>query len=321
MSKIKVSVIVPVYNVEKYLDKCLDSLGKQTLKDIEIIVVNDESPDGSQKIIDKYSKMYSTIKGYKKKNGGVSDARNFGIKEAKGEYIAFVDGDDYVSIDMYEKMYEKAKAGNFDVVVCDLNYVYEDGSTKRVSSKIERDTMNIKKTYVNMYPCVWNKIYKRGLFSKKVEFKKGVWFEDVDFLYKIFPYIKNIGVVKEPFNQYVQRNGSITKTFDKRLYNYVDNFNDLIVFYKDRGIYDEYKKELEYCYVRYLYATFIKQAAHFDKNEFDTAVDTAISNVKNNFPKYRLNKYFYTNVKGIYLILFNKVTANIVYKAVNYKRG
>lgn len=321
MGKIKVSVIVPVYNVEKYLDKCLDSLGRQTLKDIEIIVVNDESPDNSQKIIDKYSKKYSTIHGYKKKNGGVSDARNFGIKEAKGEYIAFVDGDDYVSIDMYEKMYEKAKAGNFDVVVCDLNYVYEDGSTKRVSSKIENDTMNIKKTYVNMYPCVWNKIYKRGLFSKKVEFKKGVWFEDVDFLYKIFPYIKNIGVVKEPFNQYVQRSGSITKTFDKRLYNYVDNFNDLIVFYKDRGIYDEYKKELEYCYVRYLYATFIKQAAHFDKNEFDVAVDTAISNVKSNFPKYRLNKYFYTNIKGIYLILFNKVTANIVYKAVNYKRG
>ena len=321
MGKIKVSVIVPVYNVEKYLDKCLDSLGRQTLKDIEIIVVNDESPDNSQKIIDKYSKKYSVIHGYKKKNGGVSDARNFGIKEAKGEYIAFVDGDDYVSIDMYEKMYEKSKAGNFDVVVCDLNYVYEDGSIKRVSSKIEKDTTNIKKTYVNMYPCVWNKIYKRGLFSKKVEFKKGVWFEDVDFLYKIFPYIKNIGVVKEPFNQYVQRSGSITKTFDKRLYNYVDNFNDLIVFYKDRGIYDEYKKELEYCYVRYLYATFIKQAAHFDKNEFDTAVDTAISNVKNNFPKYRLNKYFYTNVKGIYLILFNKITANIVYKAVNYKRG
>ena len=89
----------------------------------------------------------------------------------------------------------------------------------------------------------------------------------------------------------------------------------------NRRDYDEYKKELEYCYVRYLYATFIKQAAHFDKNEYDAAVDTAVSNVKNNFPKYRLNKYFYTNIKGIYLILFNKVTANIVYKAVNYKRG
>ena len=83
MSKIKVSVIVPVYNVESYLEKCLDSLEKQTLKDIEIIVVNDESPDNSQKIIDKYDQKYKTIHGYKKKNGGVSDARNFGIEKKK----------------------------------------------------------------------------------------------------------------------------------------------------------------------------------------------------------------------------------------------
>lgn len=321
MSKIKVSVIVPVYNVEEYLEKCLDSLGKQTLKEIEIIVVNDESPDNSQKIIDKYSKKYTTIHGYQKKNGGVSDARNFGIQKATGEYIAFVDGDDYVTLDMYEKMYNKAKSGNFDVVVCDLNYVYEDGSIKTISSRIEHDTTNIKKTYIDMYPCVWNKIYARELFNKKIEFKKGVWFEDVDFLYKIFPYIKNIGVVKEPFNQYVQRSGSITKTFDKRLYNYIDNFNGLIDFYKDRNIYKEYKKELEYCYVRYIYATFIKQAANFDKEEYNKAVTTAIENVKNNFPHYRLNCYFYKSLKGIYLILFSKFTANIVFKVVNQRRN
>lgn len=314
MSKIKVSVIVPVYNVEEYLEKCLDSLGKQTLKEIEIIVVNDESPDNSQKIIDKYSKKYTTIHGYQKKNGGVSDARNFGIQKATGEYIAFVDGDDYVTLDMYEKMYNKAKSGNFDVVVCDLNYVYEDGSIKTISSRIEHDTTNIKKTYIDMYPCVWNKIYARELFNKKIEFKKGVWFEDVDFLYKIFPYIKTIGVVKEPLNQYVQRTGSITKTFDKRLYDYIDNFNDLIKFYEERNIYNTYKKELEYCYVRYLYATFIRQATHFDEDEFNKAVKVAIENVKEHFPKYRKNKYFYRGIKGIYLVLLNKTISKLVYK-------
>lgn len=314
MSKIKVSVIVPVYNVESYLEKCLDSLGKQTLKDIEIIVVNDESPDNSQKIIDKYAQKYNTIHGYKKKNGGVSDARNFGIEKATGEYIAFVDGDDYVTYDMYEKMYDKAKLGNFDIVVCDLNYVYDDNNIVRVSSKIEHDTTDIKKTYVNMYPCVWNKIYKKSLFEKNIRFKKGVWFEDVDFLYKIFPYIKNIGVIKEPFNQYVQRPGSITKTFDKRLYNYITNFNDLISFYKENNLYDIYFKELEYCYVRYLYATFIKQATNFNLSDYKEAVDTAIKNVKEHFPKYRRNKYFYTNIKGIYLLIFNKFTAKIIYK-------
>ena len=311
---IKVSVIVPVYNVEPYLEKCLDSLAKQTLKEIEVIVVNDESPDESQKIIDKYAEKYKNIHSYQKKNGGVSDARNFGIKQATGEYIAFVDGDDYVSYNMYELMYNKAKSGNFDVVVCDLNYVYSETEIKEVSSKIETDTTNIKQTYVNMYPCVWNKIYKKKLFNNGIEFKKGVWFEDVDFLYKIFPFVKSIGVVKKPLNQYVQRTGSITKTFDERLYNYIDNFNDLVEFYKERNLYDEYYKELEYCYVRYILATFVRQATNYDKEEYDKAVETAIENVRKNFPHYRKNKYFYQSLKGIYLILFNKYIANLLYK-------
>ena len=320
MKKVKVSVIVPVYNVEAYLEKCLESLGRQTLKEIEIIVVNDESPDNSQQIIDKYQKKYKTIHGYIKKNGGVSDARNFGISKSSGEYIAFVDGDDYVELDMYEKMYKKATSGNFDIVVCDLNYVYEDDRKVRVSSKIEKDTTNIKQTYVNMYPCVWNKIYKRKLFNNNIEFKKGVWFEDVEFLYKIFPYIKTIGVVKEPLNQYVQRQGSITKTFDKRLYNYIDNFNGLIEFYQQNNIYDTYHNELEYCYVRYLFATFIKQATNFDIDEYQKAVNMAIENVKKNFPKYRKNKYFYKSPKGIYLLLFSKYMAKLIYKLENKKR-
>lgn len=319
MSKVKVSVIVPVYNVEAYLEKCLSSLVNQTLKDIEIIVVNDESPDNSEKIIKKYEKNYKILRGYKKKNGGVSDARNFGIDVAQGEYIAFVDGDDYVTTDMYEKMYNKAISGNFDIVVCDLNYVYEDDTITHVSSKIEHDTTNIKKTYVNMYPCVWNKIYKKSLFNNNIRFKKGVWFEDVDFLYKIFPYVKTIGVVKEPFNQYVQRPGSITKTFDKRLYNYIDNFNDLITFYEERNLYKKYQKELEYLYVRYIYATFIKQATNFNKEEYTKAVNTAIKNVHKSFPKYRFNKYFYKSLKGFYLIIFNKSLAKLIYKI--YHKG
>ena len=309
----KVSVIVPVYNVEDYLEKCLDSLAKQTLKDIEVIVVNDESPDDSQKIIERYERKYPHIHGYRKKNGGVSDARNFGISKATGEYIAFVDGDDFVSYNMYELMYKKAKSGNFDVVVCNLNYVYEDGKTVEVSSKIEKDTTNIKKTYVNMYPCVWNKIYKKQLFKKDISFKKGVWFEDVDFLYKLMPYVKTIGVVNKPLNQYVQRPGSITKTFDKRLYNYIDNFNELIEFYRERKLYENYKKELEYIYVRYILATFVKQATNYKKEDYKEAVNTAIRNVKKHFPHYRRNKYFYRNIKGLYLLTFNKLTAKLLY--------
>ena len=309
----KVSIIVPVYNVEAYLEKCLDSLVNQTLKDIEIIIVNDGSPDNSQKIIDEYQSKYKNIKSYQKTNGGLSDARNYGIKKATGKYIAFLDSDDYVTTDMYEKMYQKAISGNYDMVVCDLNYVYEDKIVPAYSN-IKTDTMNIKQTMINIYPVAWNKLFKKTLFKDDIEFKVGVWYEDVEFIYRLLPYIKTIGVIHEHFNQYVQREGSITSAVNKKIYHYIDNWNGILEFYKERNLYKQYYKELEYSYIRYIYATFIKQAVKFEKEDYDNAVNEAIKNVKNNFPHYRMNKYFYQSKKGIYLLLFNRYTANILYK-------
>jgi hypothetical protein len=309
----KVSVIVPVYNTEVYLEKCLDSLVNQTLKDIEIIVVNDGSCDNSQNIIDKYSKKYKKIKPFIKKNGGLSDARNFGLKKAQGDYIAFVDSDDYVDVNMYQVMYDKAMSGNFDMVVCDFNLVYDD-KVIGGSSNIKSDTNNIKSVMNNIYPAAWNKLFNKKLFENNVFFKKGVWFEDVEFIYRLIPYIKSIGVVNNEFYQYIQRSGSISKTFDKRLYNYIDNWNGIIDFYKDNGLYDDYFKELEFSYVRYLYATFVKQATNFDYDNYKKALKDAIYNVKLNFPKYRKNKYFYKGLKGYYLLMFNEKIGKLYYK-------
>ena len=309
---IKISVIVPVYNTEKYLPKCLDSLVNQTLKDIEIIIVNDGSPDNSQKIIDDYVKKYKNIKAFEKKNGGLSDARNYGIKKASGEYIAFLDSDDYVTVDMYEKMYKKAISQEFDMVVCDLNYVYNDKVVKAYSN-IKDDTTDIRKAMINIYPAAWNKIFKKELFDIGIEFKKNVWFEDVEFIYRLLPNIKSIGVVHEHFNQYVQRVGSITSSIDKRIYNYIDNWNGIIEYYKKNNLYDMYKGELEYCYLRYIYGTFIKQSAKYQKIDYKIAVNEAIKNVMKYFPNYRKNKYFYKNLKGIYLLLFSKNISKIIY--------
>ena len=317
----KVSVIVPVYNVEEYLGKCLDSLVNQTLDDIEIIVVNDGSPDNSQGIIDDYvSKYPNIIKCYIKKNGGLSDARNYGIKRAKGEYIGFLDGDDYADITMFEKMYNKAISNDFDVVACDVNCVNEKSSTY-ISSLVPNDLIDkndIKKQMTNIYPTAWNKIYKKTLFHHGVMFKKNVWYEDVEFLYKIFPYINKLGTIKEPLINYVQREGAITKVFDERLYHYIDNWNGIIDYYKGKGFYDEYFNELEYCYVRYLYMTFIKQATNFDKKSFNRASKLACKNVREKFPKYRHNKYFYKSLKGFYMLSFCCVSRNIIYYLYNF---
>ena len=307
---VKVSVIVPVYNVYPYLDKCLDSIVKSSLKDIEIIVVDDGSPDKCFEIIEKYTKKYKNIKALKKENGGLSSARNFGLKYAKGEYIAFVDSDDSIEPMMLEEMYNKARTKDFDVVVSDLYYVYPD--TKKVaSSNLSTDLLTkeeIKESMINIYPAVWNKIYKREMLEKsKVLFKDKVWYEDVEFLYRLYPYITSIGVIKKPFYNYLQRNGAITSTFDERVFNYISNFNGILDYYKKNNLYNEYKNELEYCYVRYIYATFIKNVVYLDKELYKKGVKDAIENVKTNFPKYRKNKYFYKSLKGLYLVTFNRL--------------
>ena len=290
---VKVSIIVPVYNVEKYIERCISSLVNQTLDDIEIIIVNDGSTDNSERIIKKYEKKYKNVKYYTKENGGMSSARNYGLKYASGVYISFVDSDDYIEEDMIEKLYNKAVKGDFDLVVCDLDTVDDEGNLiSNVSSNVDDDLYNndIKKCMLNIYPSVWNKLYNKRLFDNGVLFKEGVWFEDVEFIYRLFPYIRSIGVVKNDLYHYVKRAGSVTKTFDERLHHYIDNWNGIVCYYRDNNFYNEYKLELEYCYVRYLFATFIKQATNYtDKELYLKCVDDAIINVKDKFPYYRKN--------------------------------
>ena len=312
----KVSVIVPVYNVEPYLDKCLNTLVNQTLKKIEIIIVNDGSKDNSEKIIEKYLKKYpEKIKYIKKANGGLSSARNEGLKYASGEYIGFVDSDDYVSLNTFNLMYKKAKEKNFDLVVCNLNYVYET-KTKMVSAGLDKDLENedeVKKNIVFLYPAVWNKLYKKEILDS-LKFKEGIWYEDVEFNFRVYPRVKSIGYVDKPLIQYVQRESSISKTIDKRLFNYLDNFNGLIRYYQDNNLYNKYYFELEYSYVRYLYATFIKQLSYTnDKELFKEGVKEAIKNVQEHFPNYKKNIYLKKfGLKNIYLKTFNKKTASLL---------
>lgn len=314
----KLSIIVPVYNTERFLRKCLDSLVNQTMDDYEIIIVNDSTPDHSQAIIEEYAARYDFVKYIIKPNGGISDARNEGLKHASGEYIGFIDSDDYVLTDMYEKMIQKAESEDFDIVCCDMTYVYQDGKRMRVSSHIEEDLHDekaIRESMTVIYPAPWNKVYHRRLFDHGIRFTKGVWYEDMEFLYRIYPYIHSIGTVKEPFNEYVQHPGAITSTYDERLFDYIKNWKHILSDYRELGLYELYHDELEYSCVRYLYATFISRAANYsNKKLFDEAVFRAKKMVKEEFPDYRKNRYFRQNgLKGYYLLMFNSLLANLVY--------
>lgn len=308
----KISIIVPVYNAEKYIDRCLHSLINQTLKDIEIIVIDDGSKDNTNKILQKYK---DKIKIIKQKNSGVATARNKGLGIATGEYIYFVDSDDWIEKDTLEKLYSKAIDNNYDCVMCNFWYINDNKKWPGVVTN-KKDILNIndKKDYmIKMFPVIWNKIYKKEKILK-FKFKNGVWAEDVEYLYRIISNIDNIGIVEDKLYYYYQRESSESRLYDKRVYDYINNFNGIIEFYKKNNLYDEYKLELEYCYVRYLYATFIKRASYFtNKKDYYVAIDTAITNVKKYFPYYRKNKYFYKSLKGFYLLIFNKFFGKILY--------
>ncbi len=314
----KVSVIVPVYNVESYLNKCLDSLVNQTIdsSELDIIVVNDGSPDNSQTIIDEYTAKYDNIRSFIKENGGLSDARNYGITFAQGEYIAFLDSDDWVDLDLYEKMYNKAISKDFDMVVSDVKFIYPN-KTYIASAGTKKDVINakqLKKCFVNLFPSACNKLFKKELFMNGQEFKKGVYFEDVEFTFKILPLIKSIGYVKNCYYFYLKRDNTITSVFDEKLYDLILNFNGIYDYYVENNIMQQYCKELEYAYTRYAYATFISRCINFEKVDYLKALNFAIDNVKRKYKQTWKNKYFYFNAKGIYLLIFNKFVGRLLFE-------
>ena len=254
----KISIIVPVYNVEKYIAKCLKSLTLQTLQGIEIIIVNDGSLDRSIDIIEKYVKENPTkIKYYEKKNGGLSSARNYGIEYATGEYVAFLDSDDYVEINMYEEMYNLAKKENADMVECDFIWEWEYGKKvydKRKEYKTKEDMM--KKPRV----VVWNKIYKREILNKnKIRFPEGLIYEDMEFFYKLLPHLNKISYINKYFVHYIQRKDSISNKQTKKIEDIFKILDNIFDYYKEQNLYNQYEKELKYMKKRILLGSSLKR--------------------------------------------------------------
>ena len=217
----KISVIVPVYNVENYLEKCLSSLVNQTLQEIEILVVNDGSTDNSQKIIDVFqNKFPQKIKTFAKENGGLSDARNFGIDRATGEFLAFVDSDDYVSVTMMEEMYGLAKKHEAEIVICNLQKVDEHGNVTQKLRQIPNlpEKIDLEKNFsvfsdISYFAC--NKIFKKELFEGK-RFQKGIHFEDIELIPQLLLRCKTLAKTNAFHYQYLERSNSISKSHTER---------------------------------------------------------------------------------------------------------
>ncbi|WP_404984750.1 glycosyltransferase [Chryseobacterium sp. M5] len=271
----KVSVIVPVYNVEHYLAKCLDSLVNQSLQNIEIIVVNDGSKDGSGNIIQQYSEKYSDkIKAFTKENGGLSDARNFGIDQATGDYLGFVDSDDYVSGTMFEEMLSLAEKNDAEMVICNIQKVNEDGNVTRKLTQIPNmpEKIVLEKHFsvfsdLSYFAC--NKLFKRELFINK-RFKKGVHFEDIQLIPQLLLECKILAQTQSFHYQYLERADSISKTHNERgldILKAVEDVEDVFKISKYSSKIKELQgfQILEGIYTFLAYLAFVKNETQFYK--------------------------------------------------------
>ncbi len=211
--KALISIIIPVYKVEKYLEKCIQSVINQTYENLQIILVDDGSPDNCGKICDEYAKKDHRIEVIHKSNGGLSDARNKGLEIAKGEYIGFVDSDDYIEADMYEVLYNLLKQYNADVSICNF-YTVSQGkiSIKNADNGInEYNRIEILKEILldrNIQSYAWNKLYKKELFDE-IKYPIGKKYEDIGTTFYLLEKCNKVVVTGKSEYYYINRQDSI----------------------------------------------------------------------------------------------------------------
>ncbi len=257
----KISVIVPVYNVEKYLSKCLDSILAQDFDDFEIIAVDDGSTDSSGNIVDDYSTRYpERIRAIHQENAGLGGARNTGIENAKGEYIAFIDSDDTILPEFLSSLYGEIEKTGAEIAVCNLIDTYTDGRFGKVQgvNNMEINRLISARDNDNVFtvtPSACNKLFKLSLFiDNNIRFPSRVWYEDLRTTYKLFPFATGLAFTHKPLYQYYLREGSIMRNPNiERNREIIDAIEDLISFYKANDLYDMFYKELEFLATQHVF--------------------------------------------------------------------
>lgn len=284
----KVSVIIPVYNAEQYLNQCLDSLLLQTLSDIEFIVINDGSSDRSEAIIQSYQDK--RIQYYRHENHGISYTRNFGISKATGEYIAFLDSDDYVSNNCYEIMYQEAKQQDVDIVVCNYININQNKEAQERLPYFSKTSMKHHPEFIfaiNSSP--WNKLYRRSLIeAHQIVFPLNLKYEDVVFVATALYYANSIAKVEEALVYYRIHLGSETTVMQA-------NVQDIFqVLDRIRSLYTEavYKESMEFFCIHRLMIYNLQQVYQQQKQDAMVFISDSFQYLNKMNSDWKKNKLF-----------------------------
>lgn len=254
-----ISVIIPMYNAERYVEKCLESIINQTYKNIEVIIINDGSTDNSKEICENFAKKDNRIKVITTENRGAGSARNTGLEMAKGEYISFIDSDDYIVEDYYERLYSMLQKTNADIAIGRYKRVYENetmhfinsGEMKEITSREELLELygEDEDRYINAV-LVTNKLFRRSLFGDDIRFPIRRLIDDEFIIYKLIDKSRKIVYTDDVMYAYVQSNSSVMRTNfkEQKVYDTIDVYDEVYGFFKER----EDKELNEKIMIRYL---------------------------------------------------------------------
>lgn len=294
---IDISIIVPSYNAEKSIDKCITSLINQTKKELEFIIINDGSTDSTEEIIKKYKDK--RIKYFKNKNSGIGKTRNFGIEKAKGKYLMFVDSDDYLENDACFSLFNKIEKSNSDVVVSNFYKVYDNRKESINILEFNNCTLEEKPDLINIVNTApWNKIYRTSLIKdNNVFFPENIKYEDAPFVLECLDKASKISQIDEYTYNYVIHNNSETTVRDEKVFDIFKIIDMIRIYFSDK---DYMKEEIDYYIVSMLMNYNIQQRNQKDKKIGMKFIDESFDYLNKYVPNYRNNKYFKkrSKVKG-----------------------
>ena len=325
-----ISIIVPVYNVEKYLEKCINSIINQTYKNLDIILINDGSTDNSGKVCDKFKSKDSRIKVIHKENGGLSDARNAGLKIANGEYIGFVDSDDYIAPDMFETLYNLTQKYNAEISIVSFYEIY---NTKTIGVRDSRQLQQMNKIEAikellldsKIQSYAWNKLFKKNLFEN-LKFPTDKNFEDIATTLLLFEKANKIVLFEDPKYYYLRRDDSIVGVRNYKTYkDYLDVIYNKYFYldakYQELDLYNAYNYIINMIWVYTIIVAFDLDDVYKD---FEKQYDL-FENLINKYNNEVINQLDNYNKAVLYMMLldkdYSKPAVKQLYKIYKEKRN
>lgn len=291
----KVSVIIPVHNAEEYIKKCLDSMVNQTIKEIQVIIVDTASVDQTENIVKEYIKQYSDFFTYLKldNNIGMAAARNKGVGKVETPFFMFVDSDDYLEPEACEELYKTAMKSNLDIVVCDGYYYHLATDYKEEVQLYNEYSESVEKNYMVSNFRPWAKLFSTSFWRmNNLKFSENIEYEDLALIPALAAYARKIEYLRKPLYNILQRRIA-TSAQELYIKSIKDIFKALVIFESDiveRKKYDAFKEEIEYLYINHLLyeASIMFLKCNNPKEEIDRIVDL----MKRKFPQFKWNTYY-----------------------------